>query len=137
MKYHIHHLSCFDYQVNGLNADGQKIVKEKLAEIRDGAESPRDTIDDKAPALGWILSGTGIDKKKIGLGMLEFNLTSHWRIFAYKTGPWTKTKVIKDKFGKPVKSAAALQTVYDGTYWPVKIGHLENNGLAEPTSQLG
>lgn len=137
MRYQIHHLSCFDHQVNGLNEEGQKIVKEKLAEIRDGAESPRDTIGSTAPALNWILSGTGITKDKIGLGMLEFNLTSKWRIFAYKTGPWTKTTTVKDKHGKPVKSAAALQTVYDGTYWPVKIGHLENNGLAEPSKQLG
>ncbi|WP_237216213.1 hypothetical protein [Falsiroseomonas oryziterrae] len=130
MKYHIHHLSCFDNQVRGLDKKGKELVKEALGKMRDG-ETARDTISDDG-TIRLILAGTGVDKSAIGLGMLEFNLTGHWRIFAYKTGPWTKTTEVKDKFGKPAKGVEALKTVYDGTYWPVKIGHLESGRCKEP-----
>jgi hypothetical protein len=134
MKYHIHHLSCFDYQVNALNKSGQDTVKEVLRKMRDG-EGARDTVSDEG-TIEKILAGTGIDKKKVGPGILEFNLTGHWRIFAYKTGPWTKTVQLKDKYGKVIPHSEAVAEVYDGTYWPVKIGHLESNRCVTPNGAL-
>lgn len=131
MKYHIHHLSCFDAQVVGLNASGKNAVKQALAKMRDG-ETARDTIDDK-DTINQILSGTGIPRDRIGPGLLEFNLTGRWRVFCYKTGPWTRTTVVKDKFGKEVPNAA-LATTYDGTYWLLKIGHLESKRCITPSS---
>ena len=134
MKYHIHRLSCFDAQVHSLNTSGKETVKEVLRKMRDG-EGPRDAIDDDG-TIKKILSGTGVDKSKIGSGVLEFNLTGHWRIFAYKTGPWVKTTELKDKFGKAVTGAEAIKNIYDGTYWPVKIGHLEASRCITPSGAL-
>lgn len=133
MPFHIHHLSCFDAQVIGLNESGKNAVKEALGKMRDGCDA-RDTIDD-AGKIAQILAGTGITKEQIGTGILEFNLTGHWRIFAYKTGPWTRQKQVKDKYGKVVPGGGVTTTVFDGTYWPVKIGHLESGRCKVPASR--
>jgi hypothetical protein len=131
VPYHIHHLSCFDAQVVGLNESGKTAVKEALGKMRDGCDA-RDTIDDSG-TIALILSGTGITKEQIGAGILEFNLTGHWRIFAYKTGPWSKEKKLKDKYGKEIPGGATITTVYNGTYWPLKIGHLESGRCKTPS----
>ena len=120
--------------VTALNESGKNAVKEALGKMKAG-EAARDTIDDKN-TIAQILAGTGITKDKIGPGLLEFNLTGHWRIFAYKTGKWEKTIAIKDKFGKPIPNCEPLKQIYEGTYWPVKIGHLEANRCITPSNAL-
>lgn len=136
MPFQIHHLSCFDAQVVNLDEAGKGYVKEALSKMRNG-EAHRDTVEDKN-TIDSILAGTGITRAKAGDKIFEFNLTGHWRIFAYKTGAWTRTTPVTDKYGNAVPNVPPAKFEFDGTWWPVKIGHLENNRCMMPSSrQLG